>query len=120
MIVEKIILKNYRCYKSQVIEATKLNLDTNNPGITLFTGDNSVGKTTIFNALGWALYGRETQSILRREPSTLPIPSTSSFDDGGTSEVKVELHMRNTGTINKIVLTRTATFKKKHYGSNRL
>ena len=112
MIVEKIILKNYRCYKSQVIEATKLNLDTNNPGITLFTGDNSVGKTTIFNALGWALYGRETQSILRREPSTLPIPSTSSFDDGGTSEVKVELHMRNTGTINKIVLTRTATFKK--------
>lgn len=112
MIVEKITLKNYRCYKSQDIEATKLYLDTNNPGITLFTGDNSVGKTTIFNALGWALYGRETQSILSRKPSSLPIPSTSSFDEGGTSEVKVELHIRNTGTINKIVLTRVATFKK--------
>ncbi len=112
MIVEKIILKNYRCYKSQVIEATKLNLDTDNPGITLFTGDNSVGKTTIFNALGWALYGRETQSILSRKPSSLPIPSTSSFDERGTSEVKVVLHMRNNGTINKIILTRVATFKK--------
>ena len=112
MIVEKIILKNYRCYKSQVIEATKLYLDTDNPGITLFTGDNSVGKTTIFNALGWALYGRETQSILSRKPSSLPIPSTSSFDERGTSEVKVVLHMRNNGTINKIILTRVATFKK--------
>ncbi|MCL4325844.1 MAG: AAA family ATPase [Candidatus Thermoplasmatota archaeon] len=113
MIIKKIILKNYRCYKDQVIEATKLNLDTtDNPGITLFTGDNSVGKTTIFNALGWVLYGKETQAILRRDPSTLPIPSTSSFDKDDSSEVKVELHMRDTGSVKEIILARTAIFKK--------
>ena len=112
LIIEKIILKNYRCYKDITIDTTKENLDLGNPGIALFTGDNAVGKTSLFNAIGWALYSRETQAILRRDPSTLPIPYSSSFDENGSSEVRVELHMKDMGSIKKGVLTRTATFKR--------
>ena len=112
MIIEKFTLKNYRCYKDQTFEATKFNLDVENPGIDLFTGDNSVGKTTIFNALGWVLYGKETQEIMGRERSTLPLPSDSLFDENGSCEVKVELHIRDIGSIKKAIITRRALYKR--------
>ena len=112
MIIEKFSLKNYRCYKDQTIETTKLDLDTESPGIVLFTGDNSVGKTTIFNAMGWVLYGKETQEIMGREPSTLPLPSDSLFDENGSCEVKVELHIRDIGSIKKAIITRRAVYKR--------
>lgn len=112
MIIEKFSLKNYRCYKDQTIETTKLNLDPENPGIVLFTGDNSVGKTTIFNALGWVIYGKETQEIMGRERSTLPLPSDSLFDENGSCEVKVELYIRDIGSIKKAIITRRAIFKR--------
>lgn len=111
MIIEKISLRNYRCYRHADIVLVKDNFSLDEPGITLFTGNNSVGKTTIFNAIGWAIYGRETQSILYTEHVTLPIPSVDSFSQDGYSEVKVELFIRDIGNINKAVLTRTAKFK---------
>ena len=112
MIIEKIVLKNYRCYKNSIIETTETNLNLDKPGIVLFTGDNSVGKTTLFNAIGWALYSRETQTILNHIPSTLSIPSVNSFDNTGSSTVQVELHIKDIGSISKLTLTRIAKFNK--------
>lgn len=96
----------------QTIETTRMNLDIQNPGVTLFTGDNSVGKTTIFNALGWVIYGKETQEIMGKEPSALPIPSNSLFDENGSTKVKVELHIRDIGNVKKAIITRSAAYKR--------
>jgi DNA sulfur modification protein DndD len=112
ILIERIVLKNYRCYKDAEINFLESNINLDSPGITLFTGDNTVGKTTIFNAIGWILYGRETQSMLKRQEQTLPIASTSSFKDSNSSEVKAELHIAEIGEIKKAIITRTAKFNK--------
>lgn len=46
----KLLLKNFRCHKNTVI-------DLPDQGLVLLAGDNGVGKTTIFKALLFVLYG---------------------------------------------------------------
>ena len=112
MIIEKLILKNYRCYGETKIDFLGNPYSPDNPGITLFTGDNTTGKTTLFNAIGWAIYGRETQSILKREEPALSIPTKTAYNTSDTLEVKVELHIKEAGDIEKLILVRTAKFQK--------
>jgi exonuclease SbcC len=49
MILKTLILKNYRKFKDEIIEFPD--------GITGVVGLNGVGKSTIFEALAWVLYG---------------------------------------------------------------
>ena len=60
MYISDISIKNYRCYKSLNLKF-KTNRDKN---IALITGETSTGKTSLFNAIGWCLYGNETQVLL--------------------------------------------------------
>jgi len=75
MFIKKIRLKNYRCYKKAEI---KFGLDIKDKkNINLATGEIKAGKTTLFNAIGWCLYGIETQFLLgtkKEEKDEKPIP----------------------------------------------
>ncbi len=42
-------IKNFRCYKNIIVEIE--------PGVSLFNGESGSGKSTIFNAILWCLYG---------------------------------------------------------------
>ena len=56
MIFKYITLKNFKSYPDE-----EQRLDLNHNGIKLVTGKNGFGKTTIFEAIIWALYGKTLQ-----------------------------------------------------------
>ena len=55
MILDKVIINNYRQYRHAEIEFAK----ENNKNFTIIQGTNGAGKTTLLNALSWGLYNEE-------------------------------------------------------------
>ncbi len=53
----KLILQNFRCFNKKTI-------DFPDKGVFLLTGESGTGKTTIFKAINFALYGKE-QKVLK-------------------------------------------------------
>lgn len=51
MFIEKVELKNYRCYKQHT--------EVFNEGLNIITGSNGTGKTTIVEAIAYALFGNK-------------------------------------------------------------
>ena len=60
MYIEKIVINNYRIYHGDNTIILPHALDKN---ITIISGDNGYGKTTLLTALVWCLYGNQTQDI---------------------------------------------------------
>ncbi|MHA1167430.1 MAG: DNA sulfur modification protein DndD [Candidatus Hodarchaeales archaeon] len=60
MYIEKIVINNYRIYHGD-----NTIILSNAPGknISIISGDNGYGKTTLLTALVWCLYGNQTQDI---------------------------------------------------------
>ncbi|MEM0143103.1 MAG: ATP-binding protein, partial [Candidatus Parvarchaeum sp.] len=93
MFIQDISIKNYRCYKT-------LNLKfktTKDKNITLITGETSSGKTTLFNAIGWCLYGQETQVLLetKSEKATEKgVANENAYDNNGSEWVSVRLTIK--------------------------
>ncbi len=54
MIIQEIILENFRQYKSKCSIKFSTDIDKN---VTVITGDNTCGKTTLVQAFIWCLYG---------------------------------------------------------------
>src|SRR3989344_4456757 len=94
MYIKQIRLKNYRCYKKAEI---KFGLESQSKrNINLATGEIKAGKTTLFNAVGWCLYGTETQFLLgtkREEKDEKPIPNEKSYE-GDKTVVEVEVDIK--------------------------
>ena len=88
MYVKSISLENYRCHKKTEIDFF--------PGgsqgyLSIIEGGDGDGKTTIFNAIGWCLYGKETSELLGEPKQSLGIPNVSSLNTGGISKLSVDL-----------------------------
>lgn len=113
MYIKEIRLKNYRCYKSAKI---KFGLDRSGKNINLCTGEIEAGKTTLFNAIGWCLYGVETQYLLRtkiEEKGEKPIPHENSYEGNKTTvEVEIDIKIPENNSIDSLSIRRVATFVK--------
>lgn len=114
MFIKQIRLKNYRCYKEAKI---KFGLDSrNNRNINLSTGEIKAGKTTLFNAVGWCLYGIETQFLLGtkiEEKDEKPIPNEKSFvGDKTLVEVEIDIKIPENNEIDSLSIRRASTFTK--------
>jgi exonuclease SbcC len=70
MIIKNLALKNYRKFKNTTIEFPD--------GVTGVVGLNGVGKSTIFEAIAWALYGsvaaRTSAEQIKRQGALYPDP----------------------------------------------
>src|SRR3989338_6107215 len=114
MYIKQIRLKNYRCYKKAEI---KFGLDSKSGmNINLATGEIAAGKTTLFNAVGWCLYGAETQFILGTKTEVKnekPIPNEKSYEeDKAVVEVEVDIKIPEDNYIESLSIRRVCTFIK--------
>lgn len=80
------------------------------------TGEIKAGKTTLFNAVGWCLYGTETQFLLgtkTEEKDEKPIPSESSYEgDKAVVEVEIDIKIPENDFIESLSIRRLATYTK--------
>jgi len=113
MFIQDIYVKNYRCYK-------ELNLKfktTKDKNIILITGETESGKTSLVNAIGWCLYGEETQVLLKTKTEKLKekfIPNENSYDSSGVARVLVRMTIKipELPQMDTIVIKRKAKFIK--------
>lgn len=107
-------MKNFRCYKDDKKYSFDFNPAKN---IALFTGKSNSGKTSLMNAIGWCLYGYETQVLLgtkTEEKSNQEIPNEKSYDSNDETRVSVRITIKvpELPQIATIVVTRHAKFRK--------
>jgi len=73
-----------------IVEPFSYNFDL--PGINMIWGRNGAGKSTIFNALSWCLYGK----LLKPKRSIIPWKNLQNKSFGGTM-VKVKFYVEGSG-----------------------
>jgi len=61
---EKLALENFSSYRGK--HQIEFHTSTDKP-VTIIVGGNGKGKTSIFDAINWALYGTLYESILEKE-----------------------------------------------------
>jgi DNA sulfur modification protein DndD len=88
MYVKSISLENYRCHKKTEIDFFPGGSQGN---LSIIEGGDGDGKTTLFNAIGWCLYGIETSELLGEPKQSLGIPNVSSLNNDGLSKLSVDL-----------------------------
>jgi len=86
--IKSVTLENYRCHKKSVCDFFP---DGKAGEISIIEGGDGDGKTSIFNAIGWCLYGKETSELLGELNQSLGIPNVADIDSNTLGKVSVEV-----------------------------
>lgn len=109
MKIDKIILKNYRQYRDQIISFEPLETGKH---FVVIQGGNGAGKTNLLNAVTWCLYGKEAD--IGDKSKGKPIINDITLERMGKNELEkvfVEIHMKDREG-KKIIFRRQAIFDK--------
>lgn len=115
MILERLVLENFRQFRGrqEIIFS-----DLRERNVTLIHGDNGFGKTTILNAITWALYGRDGLSDDFESPGLLIHEGMAhSCRDAAQLETRVSLTFRHDDE--RFVLTRALTLAEQQHDPRR-
>ena len=103
---ESVSLKNFGPYR----EVNELNLEVEPEApIVVLHGENTVGKTRIFRALRWCLYG-SPEAAKRPDQSLWSLHQYLNLPASREGETDMQVSMRFTANGHKYHLTRTAHF----------
>ena len=72
-------MMNFKSYKDTTISF--------NEGVTIITGENGAGKSTIFEAIHYALYKKNTKNTIRNNQDNMLVELTFT-EKGNTYKVK--------------------------------
>ena len=115
MFINSIKLKNYRCYENSMIEFQS----TDNKNVVAITGKMGAGKTSLFNAIGWCIFGYETQKLIESKEKTdeneMGVPNEFSFDPNQKAKVSVEMDItldREYKNVARLKIRRSAIYYK--------
>ena len=94
MILDKVIINNYRQYRHAEIEFAK----ENNKNFTIIQGTNGAGKTTLLNALSWCLYDEEIHDYGDEAAMEICNNKTAFMaSDGDKIQVSVQIEFTDDG-----------------------
>lgn len=114
MFIDSIKLKNFRCYVDQEFIFT----ERSGKIMDIIKGDTGAGKTSLFNSIGWCLFGKETSSLLGEGSQDLGIANANAIHGNEIYEVSVELTIGGIGEYSDgIMILRRA---KKYKGSTQI
>ena len=105
MLIKSIEIKNFRQFKD-----IKLEFSTDsNKNVSIISGNNGVGKTTLAEAFTWCLYGEinNTNILLNKEKA-------NELKEGYSTDVIVEIELEHDEV--KYTITRNQTFTKNKNG----
>lgn len=114
MFINSIKLKNYRCYRNTRVDFSS----SENRNVVAITGKIGAGKTSLFNAIGWCIFGSETQQLIeskdRSQENEMGIPNEFSFENDRT-QVLVELDItldQGYKNMSRLIIKRSAVYYK--------
>lgn len=114
MILNRVIIRNYRQYRKVDIDFAK----EDGKNFTIIKGNNGTGKTTLLNALSWCLYGSEIHDYGDDAAMSICNNKTSNMAlIGDNIEVRVELEFLDDGEI--LAFNRIRGFTKAKDGLRR-
>jgi len=114
--IESVSIENFRLLKKMDI---KLSQDAEKP-ITIIEGNNSLGKTTLMNAIHWCLYGKEP--FFLNEGLGKPRINQKSLNDtkvGDKVKAKIKVSFSNYKHITHIV-TRELICRRENEGTSKV
>lgn len=114
MFIESIKLKNFRCYADQEFRFSS----RSGKIMDIIKGDTGAGKTSLFNSIGWCLFGKETSSLLGEGTQELSISNTNAMHGNEVYDVSVELTIGGIGKYDDGILIVKRT--KKYKGSTQM
>lgn len=101
----RLILENFRCHRSAIF-------DIPNEGLVLVYGDNEVGKTTIFKALLFVLYGYTKKNPCSYKTKTCKVSLEAQLGKNGTITI-----VRTIAKPNSLSVTIVRGTKESSYSS---
>lgn len=121
MFIKSIYLNNYRCHKNSKIDFFN---EGNKGQISIIEGGDGDGKTCIFNAIGWCLYGEETSKLLSEPAQNLGIPNIGLSGTGKLEDLSVEMWIgfegKSSNAPSSARIKRSANFRVNEISSQEL
>ena len=115
--IKNILIENYRPYQNLEIDLSQ----DREKNITIIEGNNSLGKTSLMNALHWCLYGDEPFWINDSDEGK-PIPNKIKLNEtnvGEKLETKVEINFSNYDKITHKIIRKLECIRK-HDGKDKI
>jgi len=114
--IKSITIKNFRAYLGDS-GPILFSRDINSP-ITIFHGTNGLGKTSMFNAIHWGIYGEEKKSKDHKIKSEGLVNSyvVDTLEEGDNEEMFVKIQIENQNNDLQYEITRKILLSKEGIG----
>jgi DNA sulfur modification protein DndD len=116
--IKSVTIKNFRAYHGDS-GPILFSRDQSSP-VTIFHGTNGLGKTSLFNAIHWGIYGKERKSKDHKTKSEGLVNSyvIDTISDGADDEMFVKIQIENQNDDHQYEIQRKILLRKEGISSD--